>query len=160
MRRYAGFFVRVACVLLVCGRAFADTGHDHADMKTTFGHPGSAAAVTRIINVEATDRMRYVFDRTDIRRGDVVKFVIRNAGKTRHEFSIGDAKYQRAHAAMMKKMPGMVHDDSPNMTTLEPGATKTLIWKFDQPVKGGLIFACHEPGHFEAGMKMGVALKK
>ena len=65
-----------------------------------------------------------------------MKFIIRNTGKTRHEFSIGDTKYQRAHAAMMKKMPGMVHADSPNVTTLEPGETKLLIWKFDQPVKG------------------------
>jgi uncharacterized cupredoxin-like copper-binding protein len=158
MARCAGFVARVTCALLVCGGAYADAGHDHANMKITFGHPGTAAAVTKTINVEASDGMRYVFDRADIKRGDVVKFVIRNSGKTRHEFSIGDAKYQRAHAAMMKKMPGMVHADSPNVTTLEPGETKTLIWKFDQPVKGGLIFACHEPGHFEAGMKMGVVL--
>jgi uncharacterized cupredoxin-like copper-binding protein len=160
MTSCAGHIAHIACVLLVCGAALADTGHDHADMKITFGHPGTAAAVTKTINVEASDRMRYVFDRADIKRGDVVKFIIRNTGKTRHEFSIGDTKYQRAHAAMMKKMPGMVHADSPNVTTLEPGETKTLIWKFDQPVKGDLIFACHEPGHYEAGMKLDVALKK
>lgn len=155
-----GFFARVACALLVCGGAAADAGHDHADMQITFGHPGDAAAVTKTINVDAGDNMRFKFDRTDIRRGDVVKFIIRNTGRTRHEFSIGDEKYQRAHAAMMKKMPGMVHDDSPNMTTLEPGESRTLIWKFDRPVAGALLFACHEPGHFEAGMKLNVDLKK
>jgi hypothetical protein len=44
------------------------------------------------------DRMQFVFDRADIKRGDVVKFVARNAGETRHEFSIGDTRYQQAHA--------------------------------------------------------------
>ena len=159
MTARANFAAWGASALLVCGAAFADTGHDHADMKVTFGSPGAESKVTKTINVEANDRMRFVFDRTDIKRGDVVKFVIRNAGKVRHEFSIGDARYQRAHAGMMKQMPGMIHD-SPNMTTLEPGETKTLIWKFDRPVKGALIFACHEPGHFEAGMKKNIVLAK
>ena len=149
----------VACALFVCGTASADTGHDHGDLKITFGSPGTEARVTKTINVEANDGMRFVFDRADIKRGDVVKFVIRNTGKTRHEFSIGDTRYQRAHAAMMKQMPGMVHD-SPNMVTLEPGETRILIWKFDKPVRGGLIFACHEPGHFEAGMKKDAVLTK
>lgn len=151
--------VTIATLIIPAGTAIADVGHHHADMKITFGSPGIPAKVTKTINVEANDQMRFVFDRTDIKRGDVVKFVIMNIGKVRHEFSIGDARYQRAHAGMMKQMPGMVHNN-PNMTTLEPDETKTLIWKFDKPVKGGLIFACHEPGHFEAGMKTDVALAK
>ena len=153
------FATWAACALFVSGAAFADTGHSHGDMKITFGSPGKASEVTKTINVDADDRMRFTFDRTDIKRGDVVKFVIRNTGKTRHEFSIGDTRYQRAHATMMKQMPGMVHE-SPNMATLEPGESKILIWKFDKPVKGKLVFACHEPGHYEAGMKVEATLKK
>lgn len=149
----------IACTLFISGNALADASHGHGDMKITFGSPGLESKVTKTINVEANDRMRFAFDRADIKRGDVVKFVIRNTGKARHEFSIGDTRYQQAHAKMMKQMPGMVHE-SPNMATLEPGETKTLIWKFDKPVKGGLIFACHEPGHYEAGMKKDVVLTK
>lgn len=103
--------------------------------------------------------MRFVFDRTDIRQGDIVKFVVTNTGKLRHKFSIGDVPSQRAHAAMMKKMPNMVHDD-PNMATLEPAETKTLIWKFDKVVSTDLVFACHEPGHYEAGTILRTKLQK
>ncbi len=150
----------IISALFAYGPAFADAGHDHhGGMKVTFGNPGTESEVTKTINVEANDQMKFVFDRTDIKRGDVVKFVIKNTGQTRHEFSIGDALYQRAHAAMMKKMPNMVHND-PNMVTLEPGETKMLIWKFDKPVQGKLVFACHIPGHFEAGMKTEVVLAK
>ena len=149
----------ITSALFACAGVFADAGHDHDGMKVTFGSPGKESEVTKTINVEANDQMKFVFDRIDIKQGDVVKFVVRNTGKVRHEFSIGDTPYQRAHAAMMKKMPDMVHND-PNMVTLESGETKTVIWKFDKPVQGKLVFACHEPGHFEAGMKIDVVLVK
>ncbi len=149
----------IASALLAYSQAFADPGHDHRNLKVAFGSPGKESEVMKTVNVEAGDQMRFVFDRTDIRQGDVVKFIVRNSGKIRHEFSIGDTAYQRAHATMMKKIPDMVHND-PNMVTLEPGETKTLFWKFDKPVQGKIVFACHEQGHFEAGMKIEVVLGK
>jgi uncharacterized cupredoxin-like copper-binding protein len=59
----------------------------------------------------------------------------------------------------MKKKPDIVHND-PNMAVLEPAQTKTVIWKFNRSVQDQLIFACHEPGHYEAGMKTEMALGK
>ena len=56
-------------------------------------------------------------------------------------------------------MPDMVHNDA-NMVMLEPGETKTLIWKFDKPVKNTLEFAWHLPGHLEPGMMTEVELEK
>ena len=51
---------------------------------------------------------------------------------------------------MMKKMPNMRHDDDPATIVIDPGRTKTLIWKFDRkpasPIKS--------PWHYEAGMKL------
>ena len=152
-----GCAAAAVALFLASGSIFADAGHGGS--KSSFGSPGVESAVTKVVKVEANDHMRFVFDRTDISRGDVVKFVVRNTGKVRHEFSIGDAASQRAHAAMMRKMPGMVHHD-PNMLTLEPGETKTLIWRFDRPLAGKIVFACHEPGHNEAGMNLQLALKK
>jgi len=157
---------------LIAGRASADSGHEHMggmsepmethehmEMNVPFGSPGEEAEVTKTIHVQATDQFRFVFDRTDIRQGDVVKFVVTNTGKLRHEFSIGDVPSQRAHAVMMKKMPDMVHND-PNAATLAPGETKTLVWKFDKVMSTDLVFACHEPGHYEAGMVQRAKLKK
>jgi len=131
----------------------------HHAMRMAFGEPGKAPEVTKTIHVQATDQMRFVFDRTDIKVGDVVAFVVTNTGKLKHEFTIGDEAFQRAHAAMMKQMPDMDHHD-PNMVTLAPGETKTLIWKFDKPMKAPVLFECHEAGHLEAGMVMKVMLQK
>jgi uncharacterized cupredoxin-like copper-binding protein len=43
----------------------------------------------------------------------------------------------------------MAHD-LPNSITLEPGETGQLTWRFGDA--GTLEYACHEPGHFDAGM--------
>ncbi|WP_051229106.1 cupredoxin domain-containing protein [Paludibacterium yongneupense] len=116
-----------------------------------FGSPGTPSEVTRTIHVDANDAMKLVFDSRDIRQGDVVKFVVHNSGRIAHEFGIDDAAGQREHAAMMRQMPGMVHDD-PNVIALKPGETRQLIWKFTKLRERTLIFACNVPGHYQAGM--------
>jgi uncharacterized cupredoxin-like copper-binding protein len=101
--------------------------------------------------------MRLEFDEAlHLRRGDVVRFVVSNRGRLRHEFSIGSEQEQAAHRAMMRQMPDMVHDD-PNTITVEPGQTKEIIWRFAgaEPV----VFACNAPGHAEAGMVAKVTLR-
>jgi len=120
-----------------------------------FGRPANEADVTKTIHVQASDRMRLTFDSTDIRRGDVVKFVVENVGQAPHEFAIGDSAFQREHqremAQSMSAMAGMEHDD-PNVVSLKPGQTKTLIWRFDRLRTRTIVFACYVPGHYEAGM--------
>ena len=101
--------------------------------------------------------MRFAFDKPlELKRGQVVRFVVTNRGQVRHEFSIGSEAEQDSHRAMMREMPGMVHED-PNVVTVEPGQTRELIWRFDgeQPV----VFACNIPGHAESGMVSTVTLK-
>ena len=44
----------------------------------------------------------------------------------------------------------MMHDE-PNALSLQPGETKSLTWMFSAP--GELIYGCHEPGHYAAGMR-------
>ncbi len=61
---------------------------------------------------------------------------------------------------MMKKTPNMKHEDDPAAVTLEPGETKAVVWKFDKKPASPLEFACHEPGHYEAGMKINTAWGK
>ena len=131
--------------------ALADEGHS-----LTFGSPGKESEARRTVEVLATDDMRFSPGKLEVRLGETVKFVVRNGGKLKHEFTIGDRASQRAHALMMKKMPGMKHEDEPEAVALEPGETKTLVWKFDKKPAAPLEFACHEPGHYEAGMKIAV----
>lgn len=150
-------------VLLACAFSFqakADGGHDgHYD----FGEPGKADAVTRVVKMEAVDangEMRFEHAPTSIKLGETIRFVVTNKGTVPHEFIIGDAASQRAHAQMMREMPDMKHEDDDSAMTLQPGETKELIWHFNKPVKGGIELACQMPGHYEAGMVSRVPLTR
>lgn len=123
--------------------------HGHASKQANFGQPGKADQVQRTIEVKALDTLRYDPQTFTVKAGETIRFVVTNVGQLKHEFIIGDPAEQRAHAEMMKKMPGMVHED-PNALSLEPGETKTLIWQFGQA--GVVEVACHVSGHYEAGM--------
>ena len=83
--------------------------------------------------------------------GETVTFVVTNSGHTVHEFTLGDAAMQQAHAAAMAHMPEGAAHGLPNSITLQPGETKNLTWRFGH--SGTLEYACHEPAHFEAGMR-------
>ncbi len=123
--------------------------HKHAGGTTAYGQPGAESDVTRTIEVTALDSMRHEPSTITVRAGETVKFVVRNAGRMRHEFMLGDTKAQQEHAETMRAHPDTVHED-PNAVTVEPAETKTLIWRFAAP--GVVEGACHIPGHYEAGM--------
>jgi uncharacterized cupredoxin-like copper-binding protein len=45
---------------------------------------------------------------------------------------------------------GMVHDE-PNAVSLEAGESKEITWYFAD--EGTTLIGCHEPGHYDGGMK-------
>ena len=101
-----------------------DGGHDHGAQSSPTGAPASAAEVSKTIRVTMLDSMRYEFGEfPGIHRNEVVRFVVTNRGKIRHEFSIGNAEEQREHAQMMREMPDMVHRDG---NTLSLGRSSRL----------------------------------
>jgi uncharacterized cupredoxin-like copper-binding protein len=146
-----------AVLALALASPAAATGM-HGAGHTAFGAPAPAAEATRTVAVTLSDDMAIRMDLDAIKVGEVIRFVVTNAGAQAHEFSVGDTASQRAHAAMMKKMPGMTHDDDPAALTLQPGETKELTWRFDVPVKGKVVFACQMPGHYDGGMVRAVPL--
>jgi uncharacterized cupredoxin-like copper-binding protein len=96
-----------------------------------------------------TDDMRFAPDRIEVREGETVRFVHRNDGKVMHEFVIGTRDELDEHAALMKKFPGMEHDE-PYMAHVAPGRRGEVVWRFNRA--GEFRFACLIPGHYEAGM--------
>jgi uncharacterized cupredoxin-like copper-binding protein len=120
------------------------------------GKPGDPKKVSRAIKVVMSDDMKFTPAKIDVRRGETIRFVIRNAGQIKHEMVIGSMAELKQHAEMMRKMPGMEHADA-NMVTLDPGKTGELIWQFAKA--GTFEFACLQPGHFEAGMTGKVLVK-
>jgi len=142
---------------LLTAQAFADAGHGG---KFAFGSPGGESEVIRTVNVQAADTMRFNPSKLQIKQGETIKFVVTNSGRIKHEFTLGDRATQRLHATMMKKAPHMKHEDDAATVSLDPGETKILIWKFDKRPAAPIEIACHEPGHYEAGMKIAVTLSR
>jgi uncharacterized cupredoxin-like copper-binding protein len=66
-----------------------------------------------------------------------------------HEMVLGRMEDLKAHAAAMRKHPGMAHD-KPYMAHVAPGKSGEIGWQFSQA--GEFYYACLVPGHFEAGM--------
>ena len=130
----------------------AEHGAEHA---AALGTPGDAKAVSRTVNVVMSDTMRFAPATIAVKKGETIRFVLKNDGKLRHEMVLGTQKELKEHAAMMQKMPEMEHAD-PNMVTVDSGKTGELIWKFTRA--GRFDFACLQPGHFEAGMKGKIAV--
>ena len=120
------------------------------------GKPGDQKKVSRTIEVLMSDDMKFTPASVNVKRGETIRFVVRNGGQIKHEMIIGSMAELKEHAEMMRKMPGMEHDE-PNQVTLEPGKTGELVWQF---TKAGMVdFACLQPGHFEAGMIGKVSVK-
>jgi len=158
MKTYSTLIIAGA-LAIAAQLALADAGHP-SGANVTFGSPGKEREVNRTVEVLASDAMRFTPGKLDVKRGETIKFVVKNVGRVKHEFSIGDRASQRAHALMMKQMPDMEHGHDPNTIGVDPGQTRVILWKFDKKPTSPLEIACHEPGHYEAGMKMTVLLGK
>ena len=122
-----------------------------------WGIAGDRNAVKRTIEVRMIDAMRFAPDRIEVRLGETVRFVHRNDGKLLHEFVIGTKKELEDHAALMRKHPGMEHDE-PYMAHVGAGKTAEMIWTFNRA--GEFSFACLIPGHYEAGMVGRIIVRK
>lgn len=122
-------------------------GHGHA--ATLNGEPGDPAQVTRTIEIEMLDTMRFSPENIQVKAGETVRFSLKNAGKLPHEMVIGTLVDLKAHAIEMRQNPHMNHQE-PNALTLDPGQSGQLVWKF---AHAGIVdFACTIPGHMEGGM--------
>lgn len=132
-------------------------GHGHETF--TAGEPGDPKKPARVVQIsmkEDDGKMLFIPDRIEVRRGEQVKFILRNNGEIQHEFMLASRAENDKHAELMKKYPDMEHDD-PNGKTLETKKTAELVWKFTKA--GEFEFACLIPGHREAGMHGKVVVK-
>ena len=123
--------------------------HEHGGPNAV-GVPGVAAKVSRTINVDMSDAMRFTPASISAKQGQTIRFKISNSGQLKHEFVLNTDKELKEHYELMKKFPEMEHAE-PNMVTLAPGQTGEVIWQFTKA--GKVDFACLQPGHYDAGMK-------
>ncbi|MEF7612346.1 cupredoxin family protein [Aquincola sp. MAHUQ-54] len=123
---------------------------------TAFGREGDPARATRTIRVDMSDAMRFTPAELTVKRGETVKLVATNKGQVLHEMVLGTSVELQKHAELMKKFPGMEHDE-PHMAHVKPGTSGEIVWQFTKA--GEFQFACLIPGHFEAGMVGKVTVK-
>jgi uncharacterized cupredoxin-like copper-binding protein len=127
---------------------------EHAE-DFTFGKPAEPGAEDRVIEVTQSDDMRYDPTSIEVASGETIRFEVTNAGQATHEFVLGDTALQAEHEAEMAEMAEMGQTAmtavEPNMVSVEPGETATLVWTFTDT--GVLEYACHVAGHYPAGMK-------
>jgi uncharacterized cupredoxin-like copper-binding protein len=117
--------------------------------ETSFGIAADPREARRTMRIEMHDTMRFSPAELKVRRGETVRFVSTNRGKVLHEMVLGTLEDLKAHAELMKKFPGMEHEE-PHMAHVRPGRSGEIGWRFTKP--GTYYYGCLIPGHFEAGM--------
>jgi uncharacterized cupredoxin-like copper-binding protein len=135
------------------GDAHGAHAGEHAAGSFEAGERGDATGPSRIIEIvmkEGDGTMSFAPDRVEVKKGEQIKFVIRNQGQIDHELLIDSFANNAKHKAEMEKHPDMDHKE-PNGARLIAGARAELIWRFTKA--GTFEFACLIPGHYETGMK-------
>ncbi len=149
MNKYVVFPLIGACAMTV----LASTAFAHGDEKHfSAGKPGNSVEKSRTVEIvmkEGEGTMAFAPDRVEVKRGEQIRFVIRNGGALKHEFMLATLGENAEHGKLMERFPDMEHDD-PNGKTLEAGKSAEILWKFTKA--GTFEFACLVPGHHQAGM--------
>ena len=151
----------LAALVLSTGLALAAPGAPgHSHKSFAAGEPGDPKKPARTVEVAMTEtedaKMLYRPDRVEVKRGEQVRFVLKNVGKVDHEFMLDSVANNAKHKKEMEKNPDMEHDD-PNGRRLAPNASEEIVWRFTKA--GTFEFACLIPGHYESGMKGVVVVK-
>ncbi len=150
----AAFFVATTSAIAAPG----EKGHTHRTFAA--GSPGDPKKPARTVemSMRETDdgKMLYAPDRIEVKRGEQIRFVLKNVGKVDHEFMLDSIANNAKHKIEMQKNPDMEHDD-PNGKRLAPDGANEIVWRFTKA--GTFEFACLIPGHYESGMHGTVVVK-
>ena len=103
------------------------------------GFVAGTPAAPRIVKIVATPQLRLLPGAVTIEAGETITFEVTTMGPVVHEFMVGSAADVAADKA-----------GTPEIADLGMMQTRSLTYTFTGP--GPFAFACHLPGHFEAGM--------
>jgi uncharacterized cupredoxin-like copper-binding protein len=151
-----------ALLVTACGGG-SDSGSDDAGGGLSSGETDGV----RTIEVDMLDN-KFSPDRIEVSTGETVRFLFSNEGNAAHDAVVGDEAAQAEHEEEMRAAEsessggtgGMDHgsegEGEGGAITLDPGETGELRHTF--PSGEGLLIGCHEPGHYDAGMKIAIDL--
>jgi uncharacterized cupredoxin-like copper-binding protein len=102
------------------------------------------AADPRMIVIRMDDKMEFVPSEVSVTPGETILFVLPNVGSSlTHEFQVGPAD-----RVAQNQVDGQIVVEADK---IEPHHVEYITYTFGSA--GPYAFACHEPGHYEAGMK-------
>ena len=131
-------------------------GHEqHSHESYSAGEPGDPKKPSRTIEVEMSE-MDFTPSRIEVKRGEQIRFLVRNVGTEDHEFLLATKEENLKHGEMMKNNPKMEHDD-PNGVRLAPKKSAEILWKFTKA--GEFEYSCLIPDHRDYGMIGHVTVK-
>jgi uncharacterized cupredoxin-like copper-binding protein len=136
---------------LVAGACGSDVNGDDGG---SAGDQNNGHSAGRTIEIEMQD-IAYEPDRVTVEAGETVRFVFTNTGEVTHDAFLGDAAAQDDHEQEVIQHGGHGDDDS-SAITVEPGETGELTHTF--AAGDELLVGCHEPGHYDAGMRLTIDL--
>jgi uncharacterized cupredoxin-like copper-binding protein len=135
----------------------ASAHEDHGSFSA--GEPGDPKKPARVVLVTMRERdgkMMFIPDKVEVRKGEQIRFMLRNSGLLEHEFLLATTEENLKHAELMKKFPDMEHDE-PNGKRLKPNGASEIVWRFTKA--GTFEYGCLIPGHREAGMTGTIIVK-
>jgi len=97
----------------------------------------------RVVHLDMTDALKFTPPTVRVAAGESVRFVLTNSGTAVHEFQVGPEDKVAAD-----DVDGVIVVEKDE---LDAGSTRAVDYTFVNT--GAFAFACHEPGHYEAGMK-------
>ena len=135
------------------------------------GEKGKLSEISRTIEIKMYDNY-FEPNALNIKKGETIKFIVKNYGELVHEFNIATKEMHIKHQPEMMKMVeneilfpdkidmekmkemakkdhSMAHSHS-NSVLLEPNEIGEIIWKFS--TTANLEAACNVPGHYQSGM--------
>ena len=176
MRTLVGALAVLAAVAAGCA--------DHENMTTASDRSASSATSSgKVIEITMADN-RFEPAEVTVPSGTKVTFRITNTGSAVHAALIGDSDAQREHMAEMTagsmmapdgdhgdhggmsgmgsagssgSSGGMHHSGAAKVVTVDPGEQGEITTTFDRA--GTTLIGCHQPGHWEAGMKATITVR-
>ncbi|MBJ7404301.1 MAG: cupredoxin family protein [Bradyrhizobium sp.] len=149
--------IATTCVAAMClADAAPSAAHEqHSHESYSAGEPGDPSKPSRTIEVEMSE-MDFKPSRIEVKRGEQIRFIVRNVGTEDHEFLLATKEENLKHGELMKKNPKMEHDD-PNGVRLAPKKSGEIVWKFTKA--GEFEYSCLIPDHRDYGMIGHVTVK-
>lgn len=128
------------------------------------GTVATDGATPRTVEIEMRD-IAFAPESVDVEKGEAVRFVFTNTGEVAHDAFIGDEAAQTDHEMKMNDAGddemggdaghgGSGSDDEGTAITVDPGETGELTHTFENAAE--VLIGCHQPGHYDAGMKLTV----